>query len=198
VLVALWVGVVLLWGDPLTSLYTKHAQKGLAHELRVLDARWPDAQDATTVARAYRSQLEDGQPFGRIVVPRLHLDMVVVEGTGDAELRKGPGHYRMTATPGLGGTVAIAGHRTTWLHPFRHIDELRPGDDVYLEMPYGRFLYVVTGHRVVDADDWSILRRRPWEKLVLSACHPLYSASQRWVVFGRLSGFTLAPRRSSA
>jgi sortase A len=182
---------VLLWGDPFTSLYTVHEQRGLAHRLARIEAAWPVARDVAAEARVFRSGLRDGQPIGRIVVPRMHLSMVMVEGTGSSELRKGPGHYQMTSLPGLGGTVAVAGHRTTWLHPFRRIDDLRSGDNVYLEMPYGAFRYVVTGHRIVGADDWSILRRRPWEKLVLSACHPLYSASHRWVVFGRLVGIGL-------
>ena len=88
--------------------------------------------------------------------------------------------------PGLGGVVAVAGHRTTYLQPFRHIDRLQPGDSIILELPYGTFRYVVYAHRIVDDRDWSILRRRPFEKLVLSACHPLHSASQRIVVFARL------------
>jgi sortase A len=55
-------------------------------------------------------------------------------------------------------------------------------------MPYGTFRYTVFTHRIVAADDWTILRRRGFEQLVLTACHPLYSASHRWVVFARLRG----------
>ena len=119
-------------------------------------------------------------------MPRLGLRTVVVEGTGADELARGPGHYRMTTLPGQGGTVAIAGHRTTYLHPFRHLDELRPGDRMRLDMTYGTFRYAVYRRAVVDDRDWSILRRQRFESLVLSACHPLYSASHRIVVFGRL------------
>jgi sortase A len=88
----------------------------------------------------------------------------------------------------MGGVVAVAGHRTTYLHPFRHIDDLRPGDNIYLKMTYGTFRYTVFAHRVVGSNDWTILRHRAFEKLVLSACHPLYSATHRWVVFARLQG----------
>jgi LPXTG-site transpeptidase (sortase) family protein len=166
-----WAVVTVVCGDPLTSVYTAHEQRTLTRQLR---------HEQTT-------RLRDGAAFGRIVVPRLRLSVVVVQGTSAADLRRGPGHYPMTSLPGSGGTVAIAGHRTTWLHPFRHIDELRKGDAIDLRMPYGRFVYRVTGHRVVAADDWSIIRKRPWEQLVLSACHPLYSASHRWVVFAVLA-----------
>ena len=92
----------------------------------------------------------------------------------------------------MGGVVAIAGHRTTYLHPFRHIDHLRRGDNIYLKMTYGTFRYTVFAHRVVASNDWTILRHRAFEKLVLSACHPLYSATHRWIVFARLQGESAA------
>ena len=209
-LVLAWVAVTLAWGDPLTSLYTRHEQHALSRELDTIDKHW-GAMPAVAVARptraerariaaaalraradAYRATLREGGPVGRIVIPRLGLRMVVVQGTSHADLEKGPGHYdsasgRDTGLPGMGGVVAIAGHRTTYSHPFRHIDDLRSGDRIELQMPYGRFSYTVYFHKVVDDQDWSILRRRPFEKLVLSACHPLHSATHRWVVFARLT-----------
>ena len=203
-----WVGVTLVWGDPFTSLYTSHAQHALARELDRTDATWRRAdrragsgggkREAVAEllrARALRFErrLRDGAPIGRIRIPRIHLEMVVIEGTSTGDLEKGPGHYDAatgvdTSLPGMGTVIAIAGHRTTFLHPFRHIDELRPGDKIYLEMPYGTFRYSVYFQRVVVPTDWSILRPRPYEKLVLTACHPLYSASHRLAVFARLEG----------
>jgi LPXTG-site transpeptidase (sortase) family protein len=148
-------------------------------------------------ATAFGRHLTEEQAIGRIVIPKLHLRMVVVEGTSEGSLRKGPGHYNAlsgekTDLPGQGGTVAIAGHRTTYLRPFRYIDTLEPGDKIWIVMPYGQFAYTVYGHRIVTPTDWSILRPRPYEKLVLSACNPLYSAAQRWVVFARLTGMSTA------
>ena len=67
-------------------------------------------------------------------------------------LEKGPGHYPGDRLPGLGQTVAIAGHRTTYLAPFRHIDSLSPGDRIVLKMPYAQFTYVVQYHKIVPAD----------------------------------------------
>jgi sortase A len=203
-----WVAVTMVWGDPITSLFTRHEQHALSRQLDSLDKRWATAPLAQsnrqsvaallrTRAVAVHRSLRDGDPIGRIVIPRLHVNMVVVEGTSEGDLRRAPGHYdaasgRDTAIPGMGGVVAIAGHRTTYLHPFRHIDDLRPGDNVYLKMPYGTFRYTVFAHRVVASNDWTILRHRAFEKLVLSACHPLYSATHRWVVFARLRGESAA------
>ena len=120
--------------------------------------------------------------------------MVVVQGTTagfDADLSKGPGHYMNTSFPGMGSTVAIAGHRTTYGAWFRHIDEIRDGDPITLQMPYATFTYRVQMHQVVPNTDWGIIKPQGYERLVLSACHPLYSASHRWVVFARGVSVTL-------
>jgi sortase A len=143
--------------------------------------------------------LREGHAAGRIVVPRLGLRMVVVSGTARKDLRKGPGLYNIrrkgyaTSLPGTGGVVAVAGHRTTYAHPFRYIDTLRKGDRIYLQMPYGQFAYKVYSWKIVSAGNWEILRPRGFEKLVLSACNPLHSLAQRWVVFARLVGVKAPP-----
>ena len=83
--------------------------------------------------------------------------------------------------------MAIAGHRTTYLAPFRHINEIEDGDEIRLEMPYAAFTYEVNKHEVVDPEDVKILEPVGYERLVLTACHPLYSAAQRWAVFAKLT-----------
>lgn len=138
------------------------------------------------------ARLGQGKALGRLVIPRLGLRTVVVNGTRWGEdLSRGPGKYEQTVLPGLGGLTAIAGHRTTFGAPFRHIDDLEAGDPITLELPYGTFRYRVVGHRIVDKADWSIIRPRGYEALVLSACHPLYSAAQRWIVVARLASVEL-------
>jgi sortase A len=84
--------------------------------------------------------------------------------------------------------VAIAGHRTTYRAPFRTIDKLRPGAPVVLEMPYGRFTYRVEETRVVKPSALWVTRPVGYPRVVLTACHPLYSAAKRIVVFARLAG----------
>jgi sortase A len=171
-----YVGIVLWRGDPVTGVYAGIQQRHLRREL---------AADAPS--RRSRP-IAEGRAFARIRIPRLGLDAVVVQGTSTADLRKGPGHYRITGLPGAGRVVAIAGHRTTYGAWFRHIDELRKRDRIELDFQGFTYVYRVTGHRVVAANDWRIIRYHGYEKLVLSACHPVYSASHRWVVFARLAG----------
>ena len=103
-------------------------------------------------------------------------------------MRKGPGHYPSTPLPGQRGTVAIAGHRTTYGAPFRHVDSLRRGDRIVIDMPYGRYVYKVQRLKIVEPTDLSVLKKVGYNRLVLSACNPLYSAAQRIIVFARQSG----------
>ena len=196
----------LLWQEPLTALQTKLRQDRLGTDLRRLEASGPTRLEAhqlariagrrhriAFLARSLRRHAAEGTAVGRIRIPRLGASFVVVKGTSAADLRKGPGAYAQAPLPGAPGTAAIAGHRTTHLAPFRHIDALRQGDPIVIEMPYGTFTYRVQHTRIVDAHALWILRRMPYDRLVLSACHPLFSASRRIVVFARLTG--VVPRR---
>jgi sortase A len=126
-----------------------------------------------------------GDAIGRIELPTIDEDYYVVEGTDTESLRKGPGHYEDTPMPGQRGTVGIAGHRTTHGAPFRDIDKLDNGDRVVVAMPYGTFIYRVERTRIVDDSAVEVKRPVGYDRLLLSACHPLYSAAQRIVVFAR-------------
>jgi sortase A len=80
----------------------------------------------------------------------------------------------------------VAGHRTTYGAPFRKVDKLKAGDPLEMDMPYGKFHYRVDRVQIVGPDATWITRKRDKESLVLSACHPLYSAAKRIVVFSTL------------
>ena len=189
----------LLWEEPLSSLYARIQQDRLGDRLAELERTGPTLPERRALARlpdperqlrfAARTALRragEGDPVGRMRAPSIGLNEVVVQGTGGAALRTGPGHYPGTPLPGARGTVAIAGHRTTYGAPFRPIDDLDPGDGIELEMPYGRFDYRVERTRIVEPDATWVTHRVGYDRLVLTACHPLYSAAQRIVVFARL------------
>jgi sortase A len=210
VAVILYAGLILAWGDPVTWLWAHWQQRALTSqfhdEQKLFERRTPSppADDSGALAGirgdavAFRHSLKEGHAFGRLTIRRIGLSkVVVVQGTTagiDADLSKGPGHYLNTSFPGMGSTVAIAGHRTTFGAWFRHIDDIRDGDAINLEMPYATFHYRVQTHRVVANTDWGIITPQGYDRLVLSACHPLYSASQRWVVFARAVSVTLPGR----
>jgi sortase A len=125
-----------------------------------------------------------GSAIGILVIPRMHLDMVVVQGVDTASLKKGPGHYPGSALPWENhGRVAIAGHRTTYLHPFWSLNLLRPGDLIEIKTEYGTFRYHVTRSATLSPTDRSVLQQTENPSLVLTTCTPRFSASHRLVVF---------------
>jgi sortase A len=181
-----WTVLTWQWRDPVTSVYTAWEQRRLVERLEDL-ARHPQlvtrsAEDASGIATRLRLMLGTGEPVARLRIPRLGLNVVVVKGTDEETLRKGPGLDPRGFMPGEGKLVYLAGHRTTYLAPFAEIDRLRPGDRIVLEAPYGRFEYSVTGHRIVDDHDLSVLRSPAREVVRLQACHPRFFATKRYVV----------------
>jgi sortase A len=197
-------GLTVVWQEPLSAAYGAFEQGKAEDQLEDLEADYPTAADLAAIAGVngapakariladrFEPRVQEGHAIGRIKIDGIGLDMVVVQGTDTASLQKGPGHYRNSPLPGQPGTVAIAGHRTTYLAPFRHIDEIEDGDEVRVEMPYAAFTYRVERHEVVDPSDVGILNPVGYDRLVLTACHPPYSAAERYVIFARLSRIDL-------
>jgi sortase A len=196
VLTLAWALLVWRWQDPFTALYTRYEQHRLEsrYDERVTSFRPVKPAGASLAAERrairldatrYRRESTRGQALGRIVVPRLGLNMILVNGTDHDTLEKGPGRDPRTFMPGEGKLVYVAGHRTTYLAPFSHIDALRRGDPVTVELPYATFHYRITLHRIVPADDLAVLRSRGREELVLQACHPRFFASHRYLAYAR-------------
>lgn len=216
-----WTIVVWQWQDPFTALYTMYEQHKLSGRYHKIDesyrpllvqqgqkqvqkanparhltpaARIADEQRLVRAdAKRYRKTLHSGTPLGRIKVHRLGLNIVLVTGTDHDSLTKGPGWDMRTYLPGAGELIYIAGHRTTYLAPFAHIDSMRPGDLVTIEVPYGTFVYRVRSHVIVPNDDLSRLRSHnrpadvpPGEVVALQACHPRFFATQRYIVYAVL------------
>ncbi len=193
-----WSALVWLWEDPFTSLYTRFEQRELSDSYERIEAAYhprPRAgrsgslaaqrREVAREAQLYRARAEQGTAIGRITIPRIGVDMVVVNGTDAGTLKKGPGRDPRTFMPGQGELVYIAGHRTTYSAPFSDIDDLRRGDRVTVRVPYATFVYRVTGHVIVPATDIGRLRSRGQEVLALQACHPRFFASHRYIVYAR-------------
>lgn len=193
--------VTLLWQEPFSALYARVEQDRLSGALRKVERAQPtpverrrlsslpaQRQRIAFLAGELQHHAAYGSAVGAIHIPSAGIDFVIVKGTGVSELQKGPGVFPETRFPGISGTTAIAGHRTTYLAPFRHIDALRAGNRIMLDMPYAHFTYTVTGHRVVSPNDvGAAVNPVGYSRLVLSACTPLFSAAQRLLVFARLT-----------
>ncbi|TMK71258.1 MAG: class E sortase [Actinobacteria bacterium] len=198
------VGLTLVWQEPASSIYASVRQHDAESALNDLEQHFPGPADrkairgihgerkkVSALARLFAQRVSDGQAIGRIVIPSIGVDIVVVQGTSTGDLTQGPGHYPQTPFPGQPGTAAIAGHRTTYLAPFRHLDGLDGGDQIELRMPYATLDYRVQRTKVVQPTDLGILHPTGYQRLVLTACHPLYSASERIVAFARLQRVAL-------
>jgi sortase A len=196
VLTLFWALLVWQWQDPFTALYTKWKQHQLASQYdkraRSFEPTISGASQAAEresiarEAKRYRTSSTRGEVIGRLRVPRMGVNMLFVNGTDHDTLKKGPGRDRRTFMPGENRLVYIAGHRTTYLAPFSHIDRLRSGDRITIEVPYGTFIYAVTRHRIVKSTDLSVLRSPHHELVELQACHPRFFASHRYIAYAHL------------
>jgi sortase A len=195
--------VTVVWQDPITAVFAQREQKSLgrkldaaektplpASTLALVRKAGSDRQRMALLAGNLRGRTPAGDPLGRIAIPRMHANFVFVAGTGESSLKKGPGHYASTVLPGERGTVALAGHRTTYLAPFRRLNRLRRGDAITFTMAYGRFSYRVEGSRVVSPSNTRVLLRAPYDRVVLTTCHPMYSAKKRLIATARLERAT--------
>jgi sortase A len=198
ILLLMDAGLTIAWQEPVSALYGRVKQHALGGDLEKLEKQGPtpleqrvlknlpdEKRRLAFLGRSLKQRLDGGEAAGRLRIPEIGANFVVLDGTSGDYLRKGPGFFPETPFPGSGGTTAIAGHRTTYGAPFNDIDDLKKGDAIVLEMPYARFEYRVQQTRIVDPDAFWVTKRVGYERLVLSACHPLYSAAQRIVVFAR-------------
>jgi sortase A len=206
------IGITLVYQEPLSSIYASVQQRQAENQLDDVEAGYPTAADLLAIARIrgrerriaelarrFARQADAGEAIGRIKAPTMDgLSTVIVQGTDAVSLQKGPGHYPETPFPGQGGTVGIAGHRTTYLAPFNAIDSVRRNDKIVLEMPYATLVYRVQKAEIVEPTDVGVVRGVGYERLVLSACHPLYSAAQRYIIFAKLAGSRLRAGSSGA
>ncbi len=183
ILAALGVGAYIWWNLWGTGFATRAAQNDLrpGFEQRIGSLTPLDAPE--------RVANVPGDAVAIIRIPKIEVDMVVVEGTDTESLKKGPGHYTQTAYPWEEkGRVGIAGHRTTYGAPFWALNELERGDRIVLATEYGIFDYRVT-RKVVTSPSGilptgdSILKQTKDPTLVLTTCNPRFSAAERLIVF---------------
>lgn len=189
------VGVLLflfvayqLWG---TALVERRGQEALAKEFSEQVLTAPPSLPTPSggaVQVAQKVELPDlGAAVGIIEIPRIGITKHVVEGVGIEDLKKGPGRYPGTSLPGTSGNAAIAGHRTTYGAPFFDLDQLQPGDPIYVTTTLGRFRYDVRETIIVTPSDAWVLDQTEDNRLTLTTCHPKFSAAQRMIVIADLT-----------
>ncbi|MCZ2803620.1 class E sortase [Modestobacter sp. VKM Ac-2983] len=212
------VGLVLLlfvvYEVYVTDLLNDRRQDQLTEEIRDV---WADAPEPTAVLPVLVEPAA-GEPLAVLRIPRLGEDyqQVVLQGTDEAQLSQGPGHYAGTAMPGQPGNLAMAGHRVGKGSPFMDLDQLRPGDPIVVETADAWFVYRVLGdpatgdfttdpsgipgQQIVRPSDVDVIAPMPGVAgaapsgtyLTMTTCHPKYSARQRLIVHAGLDGAPVA------
>ncbi len=144
-----------------------------------------------------------GAVFATVRIPRFGADYVrpIIEGTDRESLMRGVGHVRGSAWPGQLGNFATAGHRVTYGKPYERLDELQPGDEVIVEVAQGQYIYRVTQAVVVRPEQREVLSPnpsrpgRPADRAIMTliACHPKFTARERYVTFAELDRFVSRP-----
>src|SRR5579859_204422 len=157
---------------------------GMYRSQQRLEAEWE--RQAATANAPGQAVIPPDQMLTRVVVPKIGLDAIVVEGASRKELSEGPGHMKETAMPGETGNAVITAHRDTF---FRHIYELVKGDHIHVRRAGRVFTYEVTAKKIVMPDDVSVIRQTPDPQLTLITCYPVYyigPAPKRLVVSSKL------------
>jgi sortase A len=152
---------------------------------RPTDTTVEDSTTTSTIPVAPVNGAGNGDPVAILRIPSIGLTKTVVQGVGVPDLKKGPGHFPETPLPGQLGNAAIAGHRTTYGQPFRHLDEVKVGDLIEVDTLFGSFVYKVTGSAVVNPSDYAavIPTVDPTRAtLTLATCTPAFTARQRLIV----------------
>lgn len=193
-----------IWG---TSIQESHAQDALRNTL-ISETNSQEIRHALAEAAALNklptgppvtaprtTDPVEGEPVGDIRIPVIGVSQVVVEGTNTPDLRKGPGHYIGTPLPGQEGNASIAGHRTTYGHPFYNLDGVKVGDPIVLTTLQGIFVYDTTKSIVVSPSDTTVINNAFANTLTLTTCNPRFSASTRLVVQARLAHSQLFPNK---
>ena len=193
-----------IWG---TSIQESHSQDALRSTL-IAETNDQEIRHALAEASALdklptgppvtaprSADPNEGEPVGDIRIPVIGINQIVVEGTNTPDLRKGPGHYIGTPLPGENGNASIAGHRTTYGHPFYNLDGVKVGDPIVLTTLQGIFVYDTTRSWVVSPSDTSVIKNAFDNLLTLTTCNPRFSASTRLVVQAKLAHSQLFPNQ---
>ena len=125
-----------------------------------------------------------GETVGLLAIPKINAELAIVEGTDPDDLEKGVGHYKGAYFPGDQGQIVLSGHRDT---VFRKLGELKIGDSLKMEMPYGSYTYEIIGTKIVKSDDTSIITlQHDKEELILTTCYPFSyvgNAPKRYIIY---------------
>lgn len=150
-----------------------------------------DKDKLRQLAIAFKTRLTDEQTIAKLEIPKIGLNTIVVEGSSDSALHKGPGHLESSPLPGMDGNFAVAGDRVLYGGPFLRLNDLSLGDEIIVHTPYGNFNYSVTDKHITQPDDVSVLKSDGKDEITLITCDPIWDTSHRLIIHGSLTSSNL-------
>ncbi|TQS71089.1 class D sortase [Ornithinibacillus gellani] len=177
-------GVLLIGLAAFQYFHSKQQLSAALHEAeKLVSMNVKEETAASASAKIDVPPFKENDVVGILHIPKIEGKLPIVEGTDEADLAKGVGHYRSTVFPGEQEQILLSGHRDT---TFRKFGELEAGDQFIIDMPYGSYTYEMREAVIVPADDTSIIGPKGEEVLTLSTCYPfsyIGSAPDRYVIF---------------
>jgi sortase A len=179
--------------DPSQTAVEMDAMRRAAEQAEAEAARRAQAQAFRDAALSFTAgvQAEQGAPIGKIIISKIGLDYVIVEGVTLKDMESGPGHWPETPFPGMGGNFILSGHRNMYGWPFFKLDKLAVGDTIELLLPYVAATYEVTRSLIVRPDQVEVVAQRGVEEISLTTCDPPFTARNRLVIQGKLVAYKL-------
>ena len=192
----------LVWQLWWTDVVADREQDSIVAEL---DQQWGEAEQKIAAPQdgppPVPDTLGDTRVWGTMHVPEFDRQRVpLAEGVSLEKVLnvKGVGHYPETALPGQVGNFSVAGHRNTYGRPFEDIERLEAGDPIVVETADAFYVYEVTESLIVMPDAVEVIAPTPGQPevepteamLTLTACHPMYSARERYIVHAEFAYWT--------
>lgn len=198
-IIILILGLAVLLYYPVQIMWGLYDQRGEQENLRRSLSQQPfnqslldsmqnaaEAEKLRQLALDYRTKLSTGVEIGQLEIPKIGVNVILVEGTGEESLSRGPGHLEETVLPGMGGNFGVAGDRVLYGAPFLNLDEVAVGDEIKVTMPYGTFEYTVVSSIITDPENTGVLQPQGYESITLITCDPPWNTSHRLIVSGKL------------
>ena len=185
VLILLFVAYQL-WG---TGIFEHRSQQRLK---RAAPPAPENCRDGSVITNPVPPPTPEGEAVAIIKMCKIGVEKAVVNGVGDEDLKKGPGHYPDTPLPGQPGNAAIACHRTTYGAPCFRLDDMQIGDPILVSTAQGRFRYEVSEKTVVTPSHVEVLGSTPDNRLTLTTCEPRFSNAKRLILVASLKGEAVA------
>jgi sortase A len=178
------IGIIITTFPYLTNLYAYQQQTKLKKQFNASKRLFRVNKSAKN--KSTRKSKQRNVRLFRIIIPKIGLNSIVLEGATSKNLKKGPARLMESFSVGENGNSVITGHRVSYGAPFRNLDRLNDGDEIFISTPERNYKYIVFDKKIVNPKNIGVLASNGEPKLTLTTCNPFYSARERLVIIAKL------------